>query len=166
VPTIHAFGRWVDSTSLSLALEGQAPWLWPFCETLHFVGLALLLGIAGYFDLRLLGFSRRVPIAVVKDFMPWAMVGFGLCLVSGLVFLISEPAPYLVSPVWWPKVACLVLAGANAVLFETVFAKGINRIAAGAPTPFAYKVIALTSLASWTGVLVFGRLLGFVGAAV
>ena len=31
------------------------PWVWPLCETLHFVGLALVIGVAGFFDLRLMG---------------------------------------------------------------------------------------------------------------
>jgi hypothetical protein len=35
------------------------PWLWAICETLHFIGLALLIGTAGVFDLRLLGLIRR-----------------------------------------------------------------------------------------------------------
>ena len=30
-------------------------WVWPFCETLHFFGMSILLGTVGTVDLRVLG---------------------------------------------------------------------------------------------------------------
>src|ERR1043165_3549808 len=84
------FASWIHNTSISLALQRQVAWLWPFCETVHFAGLALLLGVAGLFDLRLMGFMKRVPISVVKEFMPWALVGFSLNLITGIIFGVSE----------------------------------------------------------------------------
>jgi len=77
------FASWLHKTPISIALQHQVAWLWPFCETLHFAGLALLLGVAGMFDLRLMGFMKRVPIMVIKEFMPWALVGFSLNLMTG-----------------------------------------------------------------------------------
>ena len=53
----------------------QSTWVWPLCETLHFIGLSLLLGMTGFFDLRLMGFFRRVPVAAAKDLMPLALMG-------------------------------------------------------------------------------------------
>ena len=118
---ILVFASWLHKTQISLALQQQVSWLWPFCETLHFAGLALLLGVAGMFDLRLMGFMRSVPISVVKGFMPWAMAGFALNLLTGIVFIVSEPAQYFGNPTWWLKVAFLVIAGLNALVFETTF---------------------------------------------
>lgn len=54
----NAFAAWLQATPLSLAFQAQAPWLWPLCESLHFVGLALLVGVAGFVDVRLLGLIR------------------------------------------------------------------------------------------------------------
>jgi hypothetical protein len=51
----------LQSTSVSLFLQSQSAWLWPLSETLHFIGLALLIGATGFFDLRLLGFMKRLP---------------------------------------------------------------------------------------------------------
>ena len=163
--SLMAFGYWLHRTPISIALQAQSPWLWPLCETVHFLGLTLLLGIAGYFDVRLLGFSRRVPVAVVKQFMPWAIVGFGMCLVTGAIFFVSEPPTYLTNPAWGPKVFCLVVAGANALVFETAYARRIATLQPGEDTPLSFKIIAAVSLASWLGVLVFGRMLGFVATS-
>jgi hypothetical protein len=141
-------------------------WLWPTCETIHFAGLALLLGVAGMFDLRLLGFMKRVPISVVKDFMPWALVGFTLNLLTGMIFVISEPAQYFGNPTWWVKVGFLIVAGANAMIFETAYGRRAAAIPAGEDTPMSLKIIAGVSLIAWLGVLVAGRFLPFVGAGV
>ena len=53
---------WIVTTLKATTLSHwmiQLTWLWPLCETLHFVGLALLIGVVGLLDLRLLGFFRR-----------------------------------------------------------------------------------------------------------
>ena len=42
-------GHWMSSTTIGQQMVLQ-PWLWPACETLHFIGLALLVGAAGLFS--------------------------------------------------------------------------------------------------------------------
>ena len=156
------FASWLHKTPISLALQHQVAWLWPVCETLHFAGLALLIGVAGMFDLRLLGFMKRVPIGVVKELMPLALVGFTLNLLTGLIFVISQPAQYFGNYTWWLKVTLLLIAGLNALIFETVYAGRAASIPAGEDTPFALKAIAALSLISWFGVLWAGRMLPFI----
>ena len=160
------FASWLHNTSISIALQQQVSWLWPFCETLHFGGLALLLGVAGMFDLRLMGFMPKVPISVVKSYMPWAMAGFAVNLLTGIIFIVSQPAQYFGNPTWWIKVAFLVAAGLNALIFETTFGKEAAALPPGVDTPTTMKVIAAVSLISWFGVLWAGRMLPFLGAGV
>jgi hypothetical protein len=160
------FASWLHKTPISVAFQHQVSWLWPTCETLHFAGLALLLGVAGMFDLRLMGFMKRVPISVVKEFMPWALVGFSLNLLTGLIFVISEPAQYFGNPTWWVKVTFLIIAGLNAMIFETTFGRRAAAIPVGEDTPTSLKIIAGVSLVAWFGVLWAGRMLPFVGAGV
>ena len=160
------FASWLHRTPLSVAFQHQVTWLWPFCETLHFAGIALLMGVAGMFDLRLIGFMKRVPIGVVKEFMPWAMAGFAVNLLTGTIFVISEPAQYFGNPTWWVKVGFLVLAGLNALVFETTFGRRAAALPAGVDTPMSFKLIGGVSLITWFGVLWAGRMLPFLGAGV
>jgi hypothetical protein len=160
------FASWLHRTPISLALQHQVAWLWPTCETIHFAGLALLLGVAGMFDLRLLGFMKRVPISVVKEFMPLALAGFAVNLMTGAIFIISEPAQYFGNPTWWLKVTFLIIAGLNAMIFETAYGRRAAALPVGVDTPMALKVIAGVSLVSWLGVLWAGRMLPFLGAGV
>ena len=65
------------------------PWAWPLAETFHFIGLCLLVGIVGMFDLRILGIAKGLPLASLKRLLPWGVFGFVLCLVTGALFVLG-----------------------------------------------------------------------------
>jgi len=73
---VQTFSVWLHSTKLAWAVAGGVPWIWPLCETLHFMGLALLVGIVGAFDLRMLGMAKELPLGPLQRLMPWAILGF------------------------------------------------------------------------------------------
>ena len=157
-----AFSAWLESTGISKTLFGMS-WLWPTCESLHFLGLCLLIGAAGLLDLRLMGFFRGVSIRDVKAFMPWAMAGFFTNLVTGLLFLIMQPHLYLSSAIWWSKVGFIGVAGLNAAFFETRLATSALSLAPDADMPRALKIVGALSLFSWFAVLYCGRMLPYLG---
>ena len=158
------FAAWLKSTSVSRFIV-HYPWIWPACETIHFVGLALVIGIAGFFDLRLMGFMKSIPLRAAKDLMPWAVVGFGLNLITGTVFFVGAPDQYVNNAAWWAKMFFLLLAGLNAMIFETTFGVRVMTLGEGADTPIGAKVVGAVSLASWMAVLYWGRMLPFIGSA-
>ena len=89
---VDALADFLQNTAVSLYLQSHLGWLWPLCETLHFIGLALLVGATGFFDLRLLGFMKRVPIPVARSFLPLGIAGFGVkrpVVASGLLDFIN-----------------------------------------------------------------------------
>jgi len=143
---MDAFVAWLQATPLSQFIVFKT-WIWPLCETVHFIGLALLIGLVGFFDLRLMGFFRSIPIAAARELMPFALFGFLLNLVTGITFLIGHPEQYVHNPAWWWKVVFLLIAGANAGVFEQTIARRI------------------VSLVAWFGVLYWGRMLPFIGNA-
>ena len=161
---MDAFVTWLQATPLSQAIVAQL-WVWPAAETIHFIGLALIIGIVGFFDLRLMGFFRQIPVAAVRDLMPFAIVGFLLNLSTGLLFLIGHPEQYAHNPAWWWKVGFLAVAGLNAGIFEMTLAKTTMPIDAGEDTPAAAKAIGFLSIVAWLGVLYWGRMLPFIGDA-
>ena len=59
---VDVFVQWLRATPASQWIN-TSTWIWPLCESLHFMGLSLLVGITGFFDLRLMGFFKRVSIA-------------------------------------------------------------------------------------------------------
>lgn len=156
--------EWIQATPVSLWIN-QSTWVWPLCETLHFIGLSLLLGITGFFDLRLMGFFRRVSIGAAKELMPLALVGFAINAITGVVFLIGLPGQYANNRVWWFKIGFILLAGLNALIYDTRLSRTVLELEPGGDTPRAVKLIGLVSLVSWLAVLYCGRMLPFLGDA-
>jgi hypothetical protein len=159
---VHAFSIWLESTRISKGLFHMS-WLWPTCESLHFLGLCMLVGGAGLLDLRLMGFFRGVAIRDVKAFMPWAIAGFFINLTTGLLFLTMQPHLYLSSAVWWWKVTFLGVAGLNATFFETRLSHSALTLAPDADMPRVLKLVGGLSLFSWFAVLYCGRMLPYLG---
>lgn len=153
---------WIESTRISKALFDVA-WLWPLCESIHFVGLTVLIGGAGLLDLRLLGLFRGVAIADIKAFMPFAIGGFLANVLTGTLFIVMQAHLYLTSGVWWFKVAFIVVAGLNALLFETRFSQQALALDPDADTTPAMKMIGGVSLLTWFAVLYCGRMLPYLG---
>ena len=144
-------------------------WAWPTCETFHFIGLALLVGIVGMFDLRILGMAKRVPVAPLRQLLPWAAVGFVLCAVTGAMFVgglganLRGDHPYdvLMRDIWLQlKLVFIFLAGVNLLAFYlTGVARTVNGLGPGDDAPPLAKIIAGSSLVLWIGVVWLGRLI-------
>ena len=67
------FQMWLVSVLVSVkpvARMMHTAWAWPIAESLHFIGLSLLVGTIGLFDLRLLGLARGIPIAAMHRLIP------------------------------------------------------------------------------------------------
>ena len=139
--------------------------MWPVCEIIHFVGLCLLVGVVGFFDLRLLGFFRRVPLSAAWSLVPWGKFGFALAAMTGVTFFIGAPDQYVHNSAWYFKLLFLAVAMINLVVFETTQKKRMLSIGAGENTPTSFKVAGAVSMGSWFLVLYFGRMLPFIGNA-
>jgi len=140
----------------------NSTWAWPAAETIHFLGLSLSIAILLAINLRLLGVLPRVPFAELHRLLPWAMLGFGANLITGMLFFVGQPGQYVNSTPFHWKVVFLVVAGAN-FLYLTVFKKAWDT--AGQDSRLADKAMAITSLAAWFIVLYAGRMLPFLGNA-
>src|SRR3989442_5812342 len=114
---IQTFSVWLHSTKLSWAVAGGLPWLWPLCEALPFIGLALLVGIVGVLDLRMLGMEKGLPIGPLQRLMPWAILGFVINLITGVLFFAGDPFQYIHNVAFGFKLLFIGLAGVNVILF-------------------------------------------------
>jgi hypothetical protein len=155
---------WLKSTAVSHAMV-NLPWLWPVCEVLHFVGLALLIGAAGLFDLRLMGFLKAIPLTAAMQMRGWAAAGIVVNAVTGALFFVGAPDQYIDNPAWWGKLLFLLVAMINIAIFETRHGKRVLEMTAEAETPTSFRIAGAVSLASWAAVLYFGRMLPFIGNA-
>lgn len=142
-------------------------WIWPLCEALHFIGMAMLVGIVGVIDLRMLGMAKGLPIGPLQRLRPWAVLGFAINLATGVSFIALNPRQYLGPPLSLTLVAKMLfiaLAGANAILFYvTGLGRLVDDVEAGHEAPRGAKVSAAVSLLLWVAVMYWGRMLQLFG---
>ncbi|MGB7218205.1 MAG: DUF6644 family protein [Vicinamibacterales bacterium] len=159
-----SFGEWIHGTALGWAVGGGVPWIWPACEIAHFVGLALLLGCVGVYDLRLLGMAKGLEVGPLQRLLPWGVLGFVVNLVTGVMFFAGKPDQYIDNNPFWMKMLFIGLAGVNLAAFYATGASGtVHAIGTGEDAPRAAKIVAAVSLFLWLGVVYWGRMLPFLG---
>lgn len=141
----------------------QKTWVWATCETLHFVGLCLLFGIASFVDLRMLGLMKSIPYTALHRMLPWGVLGFGLNMITGMFFFVAASDQYTTNTVFQWKLVLMMLAGLN-VLYFTIFDEPWE-LKAGDDAPPLAKFVAASAFALVIGVIFCGRMLPFLGKA-
>ncbi len=140
----------------------DTPWTWITAETLHFIGLSLLLGVMLLINVRLLGLAKHLPFSALDRLLPWAMLGFAINTLTGMLFIAASYGQYVASSTIYWKLLFVVLAAVNTLYFtfDRTWLQGPDRDA-----PALSKAAAVTAIALWVGVLYWGSMLPFIGTA-
>jgi uncharacterized membrane protein SirB2 len=141
----------------------ESIWVFPIIEGTHLLGIALSVGLLCWFDLRLLGLALRdEPVSKVwSSVMPVAFVGFALMFVSGILLFWAEAFTAFHSVHFWLKMILLVLAGVNALSFESTAHKNMAEWDLASVPPLRARMTGAISLILWTAIIVTGRTMAY-----
>ena len=150
------FVTWLNETSWSTAIR-ESDITFPMIETVHLLGLVFSVGIIMWVDLRLLGLAmRHEPVSdVVEPLEPWAIGGFSIMFVSGLLLLYSEPLKCYTTLAFRLKVIMLILAALNVLYFKKSVYKSVSEWDQN--VPWRAKMVGVASLILWFGIIIAGR---------
>lgn len=138
-------------------------WLYPIVEIMHILGFVLLIGAAVMFDLRLLGFSPRIPVSdLARHLLPWSRTGLLLVAPTGLAMFSAHATEWIANSAFWVKLSLIALAGLNAWAFHRWTFRSIGTWDRQTPVPAMARASAVASLLLWTGVVSCGRLLAYL----
>ena len=150
----------IETSTLGQVMRDSV-WLFPMAEILHFMGFSLLIGSLLVVDFRLLGFARGFPVAAVYRFLPLALVGFGINVVTGILFFCSDPFRYYPNIAFRMKMLFVILAGLNALYFALTVHR--NAGSAGEEDPGAtIRAVSALSFLFWVCVIILGRFIPYV----
>lgn len=138
-----------------------SPYAWPTLESLHFMGMSVLIGSIGLFDLRLLGFARGIPYAALHRLIPLGIAAYTLNVLTGLCFLSGTPDQFLWNPAFRFKLTFMAVAGVNVVFFYTRVFRRLQQLPPDSPPTLGARLAGAVSLTMWIGVMSAGRLLTF-----
>jgi len=150
-----------DSTlqNACLYLLRSVPGFPPIIQTVHILGIAIIMGTVVMLNLRVLGLA--VPGQCIAEMrarlLPWFWWALPINALSGAVFVLALPQRYFNNPLFISKMA--LLAAAVALTFFShswVSSRPEHR---GTPTA---KLLALLSLVLWLMVPLAGRWIAYL----
>ena len=129
-------------------------WLFPVIQSVHIIGLTMVVGTISLVDFRLLGVGmRHQEVAdLAAGLAPWTFAGLLTVLVTGPVLFWSDLARYVNNPAFVLKMGLLAVALAGHFTLH----RSVVRGNAGS-SPTRRKLAAVLSLVLWIGVVVAGR---------
>ena len=139
---------------MPLAALQSNPWAYPALETIHILGIALLLGNLVALEIRVWGGIAALPVApLARLSLGLALAGFALAAASGLLMFATQPAELLANRSFVLKMLLLVAAGCNAAWFH-----GRGSLAR---LDGLARVQMLLSTAIWVAVVFCGRWIAY-----
>jgi hypothetical protein len=163
MPLLLHLCQWIYTTRLSISIR-ESTWAFPIIESIHTLGIVLVVGTVSLFDLRLLGFvMKREPVSRLgRQVLPWTWVGFAVMFVTGLLLSISESATNYYNFAFRMKLLLLLLVGLNPLIFHLTIYRTVNTWDVAPVTPIRARAAATCSLALWTGIIVAGRMIAYL----
>jgi uncharacterized membrane protein len=136
-------------------------WVWPTCETLHFVGLSLLFGVVLIVNLRMLGIGKTMlSFAAMRQLLPLGMIGFTLNLITGMMFFVATPEQYT-GELFFLKMSLIVAGALNLLYF--MLGKTPGSVGYGDDAGIGSKLVAASAIVIWVAVLFCGHMLPWLG---
>ncbi len=102
-------------------MQNHNVWFIPGVQSIHIIGIALIVGSAFMIDLRILGWAGMdQTLQQTSDrFGPWLKGSLWLLLTTGLLMVIAEPERELITLSFWMKMFLVLLTAVVASLFHS-----------------------------------------------
>jgi hypothetical protein len=139
----------------------ESLWGYPIVLGLHAIGLAIVVGLLVFVDLRVLNVIRDIPLSAMLGPMKLAWFGFAVNALSGFGLFSSQATYIIYSPPFLIKISLVFLGAIIAFYMQRQMTKNVNEWEAGS-IPSSIKTAAAISLLCWTGAIVAGRLIAYL----
>jgi hypothetical protein len=148
---------WLTATPLSQLIQTTS-WAIPGIQVVHIVALATLFALALSLALRIAGRGLAAePLAsLARRFVRAIWICLVLLLVSGALLILAEPFRTITNPVFYLKMALLIVA-----VSITVWLSSVARREGQTPTAL-HVVAAALSMLVWSGIIIAGRYIAYV----
>ena len=157
------FALWLSTTAPSVYIQEHNAWTIPAIQSIHIVGIALVMGSVLMIDLRILGWAwvDQTLRQTTNRFGPWLTGSLCLLLVTGILMVIGEPVRELVTLSFWLKMALVAVGALVATIFQRALRRHDERWGDTLPHSHSVKILAIATFLVWVCVIVLGRLIAY-----
>jgi hypothetical protein len=129
----------------------------------HVLGLGTSVGAIFWFDLRAMGVNmRHMRVSeVYRQINAWMLAGFAAMVITGALLFWAHAASSYSNVYFRIKLAAMLLAGVNAMYFNSRTKRGIAAWDTAVPPPLRVRMAGLASIVLWAGVIAAGRMMAY-----
>ena len=155
----------IEHTQMGQAMRGEIGWEWlfPVIETCHVIAIVTVYGSIAMVDLRLIGLATRESAVsrLSAEVLPYTWTAFSFAVITGTLMFMSKASTYFYNWAFDFKMLCIALAGLNMLAVNFGVYRSVASWDLQMPPPPAARLAGILSLLLWSGVVVFGRWIGF-----
>jgi hypothetical protein len=158
---LEKFAHWLSTTGPSVFIQENEAWAIPTIQSLHIIGIGLIVGSVFMLSARILGFAGKDQTLAQTErrFGPWLTGALVLLLVTGGLLVVGEPVRELITFSFWLKMALVALVAVIAAFFHAGVRKA-GSAATGAEVR-AGKLMAVVAPLLLVGIILLGRLIAY-----
>ncbi len=162
MPTLQHLCQLFYDSQIGTAIR-ESDYAFSIIESIHVLGITLLVGTIAVLDLRMLGIVLRpIPVTrIARTVFPITWSGFAVMFSSGFLLFWAEAAKNYGNPAFRIKLVLLALVGLNPLIFHTTVYRRVNEWEGQELSPWRARVAAMASLTLWGGVIVAGRAIAY-----
>ena len=160
---IQQFAEWLSTTSLSILIQTHNDWVIPTIQSIHIVGIGVVLSSVVMIDLRILGLAGRDQTLreTIDRFAPWLSWALVVLLVTGISMVIGEPVRALLSLSFWLKMFLVAVGAIVAGLLQMSMKSNEPHWEQTLVNRRTVKSLAIVTLLIWVGIVILGRLIAY-----
>jgi hypothetical protein len=160
---VKQFALWLSTTQPSIFLQEHNSWAIPTIQSIHIVGIAVVMGSVLLIDLRILGWAGmdQTLAQTARRFGPWLTGSLWLLLATGILMVVGEPVRELVTFSFWLKMALVAVGALVAIVFQSVLRRHEEQWGAALIHRPSIKVLAVLTFLIWACIIVLGRLIAY-----
>jgi uncharacterized membrane protein YgdD (TMEM256/DUF423 family) len=160
---VKQFAEWLSTTFLSVFIQEHNGWAIPTIQSIHIVGIALVMGSVLMINLRILGWAGtdQTLRATAGRFGPWLTGSLWLLLATGVLMVIGEPVRELVTFSFWLKMVLVAVGALAAITFRITLRRRERQWEDTLVHRASIKASAILTLLIWACIIVLGRLIAY-----
>jgi uncharacterized protein DUF6644 len=160
---VKQFALWLSTTFPSVFIQEHNSWAIPAIQSIHIVGIAMVMGSVLMIDLRILGLAwvDQTLRQTVGRFGPWLNSSLWLLLVTGILMVIGEPVRELVTLSFWLKMTLVAIGAVVATIFQQTLRRHEQHWEDTLVHRRSIKLLAIVTFLIWVCIIVLGRLIAY-----
>ena len=157
------FAEWLSTTLPSVYIQEHNAWAIPTIQSIHIVGIAMVMGSVLMIDLRILGWAGmdQTLRQTSRRFGPWLTGSLSLLLATGILMVIGEPVRELVTFSFWLKMALVAVGTVVAAIFQAALGRHEQPWEETLVHRPSIRGLAILTVLIWAGIIVLGRLIAY-----